>query len=111
MDKLQQLASYIKTVASDVRLKPVHISLYAALCSAWIENHYATTCHVSRKSLMASSRIRAKGTYHRAIKDLQRYGYILYYPKYHPREASSVCLLSLEGITNHLTRPYQMQNE
>lgn len=100
MDKLQQLASYVKTVASDVRLKPIHISLYTALCSAWIASHYVTPCHVSRKNLMLSSRIRAKATYHRTIKDLQRYGYILYSPTYHPRKASSVCLLNLEDTTS-----------
>jgi hypothetical protein len=100
MGRLQQLTGYIRTVASDVRLKPVHISLYTALCHVWIENHYVTPCHVSRKNLMLSSKIKAKATYHQAIRDLQRYGYISYSPTYHPRAASSVCLLALEHTTN-----------
>jgi hypothetical protein len=43
---------------------------------------------------MCNSRIRSKATYHKALKDLQLFGYIKYSPSYHPRKASEVEMLS-----------------
>lgn len=44
---------------------------------------------VSRRKLMAFSKIRSISTYHRCIKILVKLGYIDYVPSYHPLLASN----------------------
>lgn len=92
MDKLQQLTRYINRMVSDTRLKPVHLSLSIALCHGWIASQFQRSHRVSRRVLMKASRIRSKSTYHKALKDLQAFGYLKYFPSYHPRKASEVVI-------------------
>jgi len=94
MERLQQITHYIRTVASDGRLKPIHIALSFALCNGWIASQFQQPYRVSRKGLMQASRIRSKATYHKVIKDLQSYGYLKYYPSYHPKNASQVIIIA-----------------
>src|SRR5690606_40290998 len=90
MDRLQQLTDYFNRVASDNRLKPVHISLFMALCHAWITSNFQCPYHISRRRLMSASRIRSKGTYHKVIRELQFFGYLKYQPSYHPVKGSAI---------------------
>ena len=93
METLDQLSDFIGRAASDERLKPTHISLYFALCHAWIVNRFQQCYNVSRRQLMRLSRIQSKSTYHKAISELVDMGYISYRPSYHPKEGSKVTLL------------------
>jgi len=93
METLDQLSDFISRVASDERLKPTHISLYVALCHAWIPSRFQQCYNVSRRQLMRLSRIQSNSTYHKAISELVDMGYITYRPSYHPKEGSEVTLL------------------
>jgi len=92
MDKLEQLSFFIDRVASDVRLRPTHTSLCLALCYAWSASQYADAFHVSRRRLMSAARIQSTATYHKVIGDLQAFGYLDYWPSYHPLKGSRVRL-------------------
>jgi len=94
MDRYEHLTQFIQRVVSDTRLKPVHISLTMALCHEWTTGPLQQPYRISRRILMSNSRIRSKATYHKALKDLQLFGYIKYSPSYHPRKASAVEMLS-----------------
>jgi hypothetical protein len=90
--QLEQLSSFMNRVASDVRLKPTHTSLYLALCHAWSISQFQNVFHVSRRQLMCAAHIRSIATYHRVIGDLQAFGYLDYWPSYHPVKGSRVRL-------------------
>ena len=92
MEKLEQLYFFIDRVASDVRLRPTHTSLYLALCHAWSTSRFADAFHVSRRRLMCAAHIRSIATYHKVIGDLQAFGYLEYWPSYHPVKGSRVRL-------------------
>lgn len=92
MENLEQLSCFISRVASDLRLRPTHISLYVALCDAWIVNHFPNVFNVSRGRLMNAAHIRSVATYHKVIVDLQVFGYLDYCPSYHPVKGSRVRL-------------------
>ena len=94
MRDLQQLSLYINRMVLDVRLKPVHISLSVALCHAWIKSEFCQTYNVSRRQLMQASRIQSKAAYHKALRDLQIFGYVEYRPSYHRVKASAVTLFA-----------------
>jgi hypothetical protein len=93
MERPDRLSYFISRAASDERLKPTHISLYVALCHAWIMNRFQQGYNVSRSKLMMLSRIQSKTTYHKTISELASMGYIRYHPSYHPTEGSKVSLL------------------
>jgi hypothetical protein len=97
METPDRLSYFISRVASDERLKPTHISLYVALCHAWIMNRFHQGYNVSRSRLMMLSRIQSRTTYHKTISELASMGYIRYQPSYHPREGSKVSLLADSG--------------
>jgi hypothetical protein len=84
MDRLKELMAFMDGLAYDVRLKPTHISLCIALYHAWVRSNSQNFFQVSRRKLMAASRIQSKAAYHKVIKDLQAFGYVKYTPSYHP---------------------------
>jgi len=90
------LIHYMQRLVSDDRIKPVHLLLSFAICDHWAHNQFQPVCQISRGLLMKSSRIRSTATYHKAIKDLQAFGYVRYYPSNHPTQASRIELLNSE---------------
>ena len=84
---------FMHELASDIRLKPTHISLCIALCHAWVRSNFQNVFQVSRSKLMAASRIQSRATYHKVMKELQAFGYLKYTPSYHPIKGSSVGLI------------------
>jgi hypothetical protein len=97
MEKLEQLSSFMNGVALDVRLRPTHTSLFLAICHAWSTSQFADAFHVSRRRLMFAAHIRSIATYHKVIGDLQVFGYLDYWPSYHPVKGSRVRLKVLQG--------------
>jgi hypothetical protein len=93
MDRHGQLTRFINRLAQDSRLKPVHISLSVALCHRWTLGRFQRSYRVSRRILMQASRIRSKATYHRALRELQGFGYFRYKPSYHPAKGSEITML------------------
>jgi hypothetical protein len=90
MEKLEQLSFFISRVASDVRLRPTHIALSVALYHVWSSNGFRNAFNISRRQLMHAARIRSIATYHKVIGDLQAFGYLDYWPSYHPVKGSRV---------------------
>jgi len=96
----QQFAGYSKLVrrmGKDTRLLATHISLCTALFACWQKNDFISPFPVSRKQLMAFSRIASVATYHKCIKELDEYGYIRYQPSFHPKAGSLVYWPDLWG--------------
>lgn len=98
MENLKQLSDLINRVELDERLKPIHLSLYMALCNCWIKNRFKASYNVSRRQLMRASRIQSTATYHRIINDLQNFGYVQYEPSYHPVRGSQVSLVRIDNL-------------
>src|SRR5687768_13357566 len=94
MDRLHVLMTFMHRLASDIRLKPTHISLCLALSHAWVRSDFQNFFQISRRKIMAASRIQSRATYHKVMKDLQAFGYLKYAPSYHPVKGSSVSLVT-----------------
>ena len=54
MDRLQEVVKFMHELASDIRLKPVHISLGVALCHARVTSNFQNIFQVSRSKLMTA---------------------------------------------------------
>ncbi|TSD66311.1 hypothetical protein FFF34_002605 [Inquilinus sp. KBS0705] len=89
-----QLAGYgrlLRLSSRDERLNASHISMFTGLFVHWQRCGYASSFAITRRSVMAYSRIASIATYHKCIKDLHEFGYIRYQPSYHPKAGSRVC--------------------
>jgi len=88
-----ELAGYsklLKRMSTDERLNATHAGLISALFVHWQRGGFKSPFAVTRRKLMAYSRIASIATYHKCIKELDEYGYIRYQPSYHPKQGSQV---------------------
>jgi len=96
MNYILQLSGFFQKVAIDDRLNPTHVSLYMAVFQYWNAERFQNPVSISRQELMRISKISAKATYHKCIKDLHNYGYIQYLPSYNPFKGSLVYLFDFQ---------------
>ena len=55
-------------------------------------NDIGQPIYISRKKIMGLSHINNFVTYHKCIRELQKFGYISYFPSYHPGIGTKVFL-------------------
>ena len=96
MNYILHLSGFFQKVAVDNRLNPTHVSLYMAVFQFWNAERFQNPVSISRQELMRISKISAKATYHKCIKDLHNYGYIQYMPSYNPFKGSLVYLFDFQ---------------
>jgi hypothetical protein len=106
LNYIKHLTGFFDLVVKDERLNPTHISLYVALFQYWNVNRFKNPISISRSETMKVSKISAKGTYHKCMKELHEYGYIKYDPSYNPFRGSLVHLVNFE---NGKARPNRRQ--
>ena len=76
--------------SKDNRLNPTHISLYIALFQIWNSNRFLEEFYINREEVMRFSKIGSKSTYHKCIKDLSHWKYIIYFPSHNPYKGSKI---------------------
>ena len=97
MNYILQLSGFFQRVAADNRLNPTHVSLYMAIFQYWNSGRFQNPVSISRQELMRISKISAKATYHKCIKDLHTYGYTQYLPSFNPFKGSLVYLFDMQS--------------
>ncbi|NDP20384.1 MAG: transcriptional regulator [Paludibacter sp.] len=103
MNYILQLSGFFQRVAVDNRLNPTHISLYMAIFQFWNAERFQNPVSISRQELMRISKISAKATYHKCIKDLHNFGYIQYLPSFNPFKGSLVYLFDMQSSAKLVT--------
>jgi len=76
--------------SKDSRLNPTHISLYVALFQLWNSNYFKSEFFINRDEVMQYAKIGSKSTYHRCIKELHHWNYIVYTPSHNPFKGSRI---------------------
>jgi hypothetical protein len=90
---IQQLTGYgrlLRRIRDDNCLGATHVSLFTALFIQWQQNSYESPFAVTRRELMSYSKIASVATYHKCIRELDAFGYIIYQPSFHPQKGSLV---------------------
>lgn len=90
MNYIQHLNGRLVEIYEDRRLLPGHISLYMALFFYWNLHRFPDEFYANRKELMKMAKIGSKSTYHRLLKELHEFGYVIYRPAKSPHELSMV---------------------
>lgn len=106
MNYIRHLNAFFDRIAIDERINPTHISLYLALFQFWNLNRFQNPISISRSEMMGVSKINAKATYHKVIKELHEFGFIVYRPSFNPFRGSEVELVQWsdkfsEDLTNN----------
>src|SRR5690606_7535479 len=90
---IKHLNSVFVQFSKDNRLNPTHISLYIALFQLWNLNRFLEEFFINRDEVMQLSKIGSKSTYHRCIKELNHWKYIVYFPSHNPYRGSKIKML------------------
>lgn len=94
MNYIKHLNGIFHQFSIDTRLNPTHISLYVALFQLWNYNRFPEEFYINREEIMKFSKIGSNTTYHRCIKELSHWKYILYNPSHNPFKGSKVKLFN-----------------
>ena len=91
---IKHLNGIFHQFSKDTRLNPTHISLYVALFQFWNFSRFPDEFYINREEVMKFSKIGSNTTYHRCIKELSHWKYILYKPSHNPFKGSKVKLFN-----------------
>ena len=90
---IRHLNAIFLLFTKDSRLNPTHVSLYMAFFQLWNHNRFPKQFYVNREEVMKLSKIGSKSTYHRCIKELDHYKYLIYFPSHNPFKGSQIKML------------------
>ena len=93
MDQIKPLSNFFTAIDKDPRISITHIGLYAALLQYWSEHDFENPLHVFSYDIMRIAKISASTTFHKAIRELNDYGYIRYEPSFRRNKGSKVYLI------------------
>ena len=110
MNYIRHLAGFFDRVSADERLNPTHISMYVSLFQFWNASRFKNPISISRGELMRVSKISAKATYHKCMKELNDFGYLKYKPSYNPFKGSLVYLFNFQTGTIAESEPPNLFN-
>ncbi|GAA3657440.1 hypothetical protein [Flavivirga jejuensis] len=88
--------------SKDSRINPTHISLYIALFQLWNSSFFKEEFYINREEVMAYSKIGSKSTYHRCIKELSHWNYLLYSPSHNPFKGSKIKMFDFGTSTEQV---------
>lgn len=93
MEQVKELTNFYAAIKSDPRIGTTHISLYMALFQFYNLNRLENPIQITRTAVMEGAKISGLATYHKCMRDLVEFGYIVYQPSYNPSISSQVILL------------------
>lgn len=110
------LNATFKKFNRDERIKQGHITLYLAFFQKWNREFFKKTITVNRTSIMERAKFKSKTTYHNYLKDLNNWGYLNYFPSFHPARGSKISLfifgtssdtVAYQKLANNVPEPGQ----
>ena len=87
------VGQFLETASQDPRIGPLHISLYTTLLVLWGKREKDVALFLFSREVMPLCKIYGVATYHRCIRDLHEWGYIVYEPSYNHFVGSRVELV------------------
>jgi len=108
---IKHLNAVFEQFSKDSRLNPTHISLYMALFQLWNINRFKEKFFVVRDEVMQLSKIGSKSTYHRCIKELHHWKYVVYDPSHNPYRGSKIKMLKFETTSGQALVHNRPKNE
>ena len=108
---IKHLNGVFQQFSKDNKLNPTHISLYVALFQLWNNNYFKDEFYINREEVMSFSKIGSKSTYHRCIKELSYWKYLLYTPSHNPFRGSRIKMFDFGTSTGQVLYPNHTEIE
>ncbi len=108
---IKHLNGVFEQFSKDSRLNPTHISLYVALFQIWNNNFFKDEFYINREEVMDFSKIGSKSTYHRCIKELSHWNYLLYTPSHNAFKGSRIKMFNFGTSTEQVLYPSRTKIE
>lgn len=105
MSLIPYFRAWMDRVVRDDRLRPQHISLYAALLFYWNNNQFRNPLMLRRKELMRLSKIGSKDTYTKCLKELHQWNYMRYLPSANAQLRSQFHMFPFDSSTDFNALP------
>jgi len=80
MNYVQHTRAVHQQLLAQAACRPHHVSLYMALFHQWNAQRFPAFLPINRSALMREAFIGSRATYTAALRDLQTWGFIAYYP-------------------------------
>ncbi len=90
MNYIRHLTGVFYRFNEDSRLNPSHVSIYYALFHYWNVFRFCKQFYIQRQEIMEASKVGSLSTYHKCIRELSDWNYILYMPSKNPLKGSQV---------------------
>ncbi len=90
MNYIKQLTAFYQKANVDKRLSALHMSLYNALFQFWNINHFINPIILNRSQILNYSKIGSFHSYYKCLSELNKWGYIEYFPSNTPLKNSYV---------------------
>ena len=107
---IKHLNGVFEHFSKDNRLNPTHISLYVALFQLWNSNFFRQEFYINREEVMEYAKIGSKSTYHKCLKELSHWNYILYIPSHNPFKGSKIKMFDFGTSTGQVVNQSSTNN-
>lgn len=84
------LSEFFEAIEADARISITHIGIYAALLRYRIQVGFINPIQVFSHEIMDIAKISSAITYHKCVRDLSDYGYIIYEPSFSHTKGSRI---------------------
>lgn len=109
MNYIRHLNAFLfQHVKRDKRLTANHVSLYLALFQYWNYHRFQNPFFIRREEVISITGIGSKNTYLKCMKDLHRFGYILYSPSTNKFQKSKIQIARLDGMKENLLKQLEL---
>ena len=100
---IRHLSQVYLLISEDANLNSTHVSLYMALFQLWNLNRFKNPFYINRGDVMRLSKIGSKSTYHKCLRELDKWKYIVYYPSHNPLKGSKIKLYNFSTTKGQLS--------
>ncbi|MFH7018583.1 hypothetical protein [Flavobacterium sp. FlaQc-47] len=90
MESLKLLSRFFESIEKDFRIGSTHIAIFAALVQFWIERGMVNPIQAYSIEIQKIAKIMSPKTYHKCMRELDNYGYLLYVPTKNKNRRSSI---------------------
>jgi hypothetical protein len=97
MDDLKPLSAFFLAIEKDFRISTTHIAIYVALLQFRIDKGFINPVQAYSSEITDLAKISSPKTYHKCIRELDAYGYIIYVPTRNKNKRSKI-YFHLDGV-------------
>lgn len=107
---ISHLNQFFIKIQSDTKMNTTHVSMYMALFYHWNRARFSAGFFINRNEIMSMSRIGSKGTYHKCLRDLTEWKYIIYKPSHNPHIGSKIYMFNFGTSTEQVVNRYSTKS-